>query len=129
MKKLDVSKPVQLADGTPARILCTDLQGTFPILIAVPTGIGTESVRYRKADGTGHHVDSSEYLVNTVITRHEYQRVWKSNALPTMRYLTEDAARIVPVGCDNANYILLGILKYTFEDDELVSVEFIKKGK
>ena len=40
--QFDLTQPVRTRDGRPARIICTDVQGDYPILALVTLAAGTE---------------------------------------------------------------------------------------
>ncbi len=65
MKPLDLTKPVQLRDGRPVRIVCTDADSDHPIIGYIPGVNVNLSYRWRK-DGTASRVivNSGMDLVN-----------------------------------------------------------------
>ena len=65
-KTLDVTKPVQLRDGTPCRIICVDRKGSqYPIIVLEQTKSGIESVVYFRNGGRAFEsAKSSRDLVN-----------------------------------------------------------------
>jgi hypothetical protein len=48
---LDLTKPVQTRDGRPARIICTDRVGNFPVVALVPRKDGIEHINVYTCDG------------------------------------------------------------------------------
>lgn len=50
-KPFDPTKPVQLEDGTSARIICTDRKGDYPIVALIKEG-EREGISWFKPDGS-----------------------------------------------------------------------------
>lgn len=50
-KAFDPKEPVQMCDGRPARIICTDLKGPYPLGVAIEDAIGVEGIYRFNADG------------------------------------------------------------------------------
>lgn len=48
--KVDWTKPIQTVGGLPARVVCTDMKGHYPILVLVEKG-GVESTGLRTLEG------------------------------------------------------------------------------
>jgi hypothetical protein len=131
-KPFDPSKPVQTREGSPARIICTDRKfksldnyKDWPILALFGNG-PNEIVGAFMRDGRMFSTrDDPRDLVNVPDIRYEYQNVYKrGTSTPRFCYATLEAAKNsrAKVSPD----IHLGYLKYTFEDDEFKTVEFIR---
>jgi hypothetical protein len=121
-KPFDPTKPVQNIDGRPARIICTDRQGGDRPILALVQNVSdskSEMVFTFWEDGTTN-LDTVR-LVNTPEIRYEYQNIYKSPINSAKRYMSEDLARSMAGGIPN-----LGMLKYTFEDGDLIGVELMK---
>ena len=127
-KKFDLSKPVRTRAGYPARIICTDRvylgvtgAASWPIL-ALYVVKGNEATLACQANGQVSSKGDSPYdLVNVPDIRYEYQNVYSHGTRPSCRYKTLELMETM-----RAEVNRLGYLKYTFEDDELKSVEFIR---
>jgi len=121
---LDATKPVQLRNGRKARIICTDskVYPAYPVMALVEDERGSETVNYRKADGTSGltlscHID----LINIPVVRKEYRGVL-SDGVNTM---TESDKALDFSSGWNTNCI--GQFEYTFTDDCITDVKFIKR--
>jgi len=122
-KKFDPTKPVQTRSGLPARIVCTNRKyvgssgvETWPIM-ALYSVKGNEIAVSCQANGRiRSNEDSPCDLVNVPDIRYEYQNVYESGRSTAIRSPTQQH----PTG------FRLGYLKYTFEDNELKTVEFIR---
>jgi hypothetical protein len=74
MIKFDPSKPVQFLDAPEkVRILATNFQSEFPIVIAVLRDDGTEEIRGRRADG---RVYPDKYSSHDLVNVPEKHEVW-----------------------------------------------------
>lgn len=117
---LNLKKPVVLelhGDTYPARILATDAKGNRPI-IAVYEDRNLEIPISVREDGTT--TIEGFRLVNIPEIRYEYQNVYvKGRVTHSYRYKQFE-------NLEMKGGARMGYLKYTFEGDELKSVEFIR---
>jgi hypothetical protein len=120
-KPFDPTKPVQLRNGIPARIICTDQKGDKPIVILYTQG-QNENVGHRYADGRLGTNTSARDLVNVPDVRVEYRNIWGEDGAGTFSYKTyvEAASK-----CPSSGIKRLGIQKLIFTDDKLTSVELV----
>ncbi len=103
---LDLSKPLQLRDGTPCRLICSDLKGDRPLLASyIDPSDGEECTIRRPATGQWlTDEESCQDLINVPeapkrFRREHWVNVWE-NFEPCF-YATEaaaqaDVSRIVP---------------------------------
>lgn len=120
-KKFDPTKPVQTTGGLPARIICTDMRNALgcPLVVLLNRGSYDELV-YRREDGGGSH-NGRHNLVNVPEVRHEYQNIWKKRCNTSRHQTLEAALAAGPLG----NNQRMGVVEYTFEDDELKDVRLV----
>lgn len=117
----DPTKPVQTRDGRPARIICTDrnhVDGSIVALVKAVTGPhkGEEVLMQYYEDGSyirGNRTWDAD-LINVPEVRYEYQNVHKVDREYGRRWPKESYHKAPSA---------IAVLKYTFEDDKLVSVE------
>lgn len=128
----DPKKPVQTRNGRKARVLCSDLN--FPsgkTIAAAVEGQGTycgkptETLSLYHTDG--HYLDVREDnlqdLVNVPERRYKYENVYVSTdgKFPSRGGWLDSRERV-----DNVNQLnkkRVGVLKFTLEDNVVVSVE------
>lgn len=117
-KSFDPTKPVQFRNGTPARILATDLKGERPLAIAYELN-GEESISRRNADGLfyGDESVSERDLVNVPVKTTKYMR------LP---FETAETAMLVN-GIQMMKEQRQGYFEIHYEDGVPVSVTFHKE--
>jgi hypothetical protein len=83
---LDPTKPVQLRDGRPARIICNNMKGNRPIIALMESEGGYEFTIYRKADGkfgSGKHPFYLD-LINVPTTIKGYVGVYHTDLYGVM---------------------------------------------
>lgn len=91
MRVLNLDEPVQLADGTPARVLAKDLKAARPIVIAVLQGDGSEFFSNRYTDGRAHLNTDTDYdLINVPVRKVWWVNVYEKNQ-HVFYYTREDA--------------------------------------
>ena len=128
MTAFDPSKPVQTRDGRPARIICKDRAGDFPI-IALVTGFSGEEVVFatqlngRFYDGQDHDYD----LINFSEVTKKYRRVYEGmrTYFSDIAYSSEQDCRTGArntVGC-------YGILEEVYTNGEFTTINFIPWNK
>lgn len=99
--KLDLNKPVQLSDGTEARVICSNRQNeqggvsSYPIVALVKARDGWESARYFSLQG--HDIYSADKLINVPERINGWVNVFTHNLFPT-----EDKARTAANGTYSA---------------------------
>jgi len=64
--KFDPTKPVQTRDGRPARVICADARGGWPIIALVEVSEGCEETSVHREDGSYNSADpqSRRDLIN-----------------------------------------------------------------
>lgn len=80
MRALNLDEPVQLVDGTPARVLAKDLKGPRSIVIAVPQSDGVEALSSRYVDGRLRlNADTDYDLINVPVRKVWWVNVYEKN--------------------------------------------------
>ncbi len=116
----DPTKPVKTRDGRKARIICTDANNHQPIVALITESNGHEYNRNYTKDGfyfIGIGKSDSD-LINIPERRIRWTNVYAYHADGS--YLTQELAD------ENAAARRLGVLKLTYEDDQLVDHEYVK---
>ena len=75
-KPFDPTKPAQLRDGRPVRIVCTDKKDDYPIIALVTESNGVEILHVRKSDGTHGYWPSCD-LVNIPTKRSGFVNLYR----------------------------------------------------
>jgi hypothetical protein len=118
-KVFDPSKPVQTRDGRPARIICTDRGGVYPIVALVKTpNSGIEIVGAYKMNGSGTHCASSRLdLINVPERKSKFVNVYNYDL--TVGYESQEAAdKSRKSGCGHK-----GQVEIIFEDGKPVETK------
>jgi hypothetical protein len=95
MVKFDLTKPVELANGTPARIICTDRKHPDePIIALISDSHGKETVKTYTAEGHSPYPGyddlvnvREEFAYRVNIYRYKDGRVWAGTPVPSGRAL------------------------------------------
>lgn len=124
MPEFDPKKPVQTRDGRPARILCTDRIGNQPIVALLINDSGSEYTVYRKLNGTREDGEESllgnDDLINVPERKSKWQTVARKNGWLFGRFSSKEVA----IKAESAALDVLGHLRFDYEDDVIVKVEF-----
>ena len=121
---LDLTKPVQTRGGLPARIVCTDIKGNYPIMALVLRD-GAEFPTTHLPDGRWHvtYEHSDKDLINVPEKRVAYANVYKTYIGDT--HETLDLAQVVARCAFDDGH--LGTNKLTFEGAQLKDVCVVSK--
>lgn len=92
---LDLSRPLQLSDGRPARLLCSDAKGEYPIVVLVSEPGGVDSLFRSSIAGVLKYIENVS-LINALV-EHEYWRyfnVYDNGRISGVPYMTRVDADI-----------------------------------
>lgn len=117
---LDITKPVQTRDGKPARIVCTDMKGTFPVVALVTQKSGNEVVNSYDSNGVYHTFSGKSD--NDLVNIPERVERWLNVYPPRVLHLVETQYE---KSLSDANSVAsmdrIGILHFVYENDKVVS--------
>lgn len=124
MNKLDLTKPMQLTDGTPVRLLCSDLKHTsgFILLFAyLPSGANNEQLFRTNLDGKSSAGPSAFFEVENVHNKtSEFINVYEDTEQGLHWDTLEQARNAAELLSNNS---VVKILEYTFENEILVDIK------
>lgn len=107
----DYKKPFKTVAGRTARLLTDDIEGPFPLAVAIKSG-GTETLmRFSK---TGRGINGLAQLVNIPERVHRFMNVYADGASGAFTF-SRGAAEY------NAASGRLGLVELVFEDGKLIS--------
>ena len=112
-KSFDPTKPCQTRDGRPARILCTDLVGDYPIVAAVPRQEdGLEILVTTKSDGSYSRGIGGSFhdLVNIPVEHERFGAILEKGYVTECFYRTFESV----VGSYSSAF---GYIKITYNED------------
>lgn len=121
----DPSLPVQTRAGHPARIICTDAEGAFPIIallsIADVGGCPRDIPYSYTVDGrSGINRTSCRDLINVPTRVERFMNVYPLSTFSVRLFNTDAQAD------EGASALRIGILKLTFNEEELAEIEYKK---
>lgn len=119
-KIFDPTKPVQTRDGRKARIICTDKQGSFPIVALILNKTHEALIVYYTDGSSRDSLGAAIDLVNVPVKTSTWENVYSSvcgGAKFTSRFIAE-AERALNLQC-------VGILRRDFEDGVFVKAELV----
>lgn len=91
-RSFDPSKPVMTRDGRPARIICTDRKGEYPILALIDDNDGFEGIAIYFANGKNRTKDTPNDLVNAPTKRSAWINIYRNTNIALFRHDSEEAA-------------------------------------
>ena len=118
MSDFDPTKPCQLRDGTPVRVLCTDAPGERPIIFMYKNGL----VGKRYADGRDNSSTTFQThfdLVNVPKKTEKFLNMYTTGA----GGIYDSLERAFAGHARNRE----GIIKLTYEDGNLLGTELVSK--
>jgi len=123
-KPFDPTKPVQTRDGRKARIIATDIEGEFPIAVAITWKDGDEVVGSRFSDGSyaSSRLANPADLVNIPEVTKEFRRVWVSRSIHVSEY-ANTSEELCRAGAGRQKYLGIFVIEKT--DGEISDSYFI----
>ena len=117
MKKLDLSKPVELENGNSVRIICSDRLPPTPPIVAL-IGMGELTVHFYDKYGINGTFPHHQRLINKIIKKVGWTNIYKKAGRPNTIAVGEHIYRTKGFAVDSAakNAIAVGV-KIEWEEE------------